>query len=218
LCQIGSDLVPDLNRYRIRTWPTNASSEFPDYLFRLDAALPVHAYLGEKCNLVGSPDHTHEEPAIAIGRLRRLRNPALHPHSKKQVRHIVNQAAAGRGVVHPPCDVFVSQRTEPSVAHRCRKNSTTCSSGAITLDCPAFGHHQRELTPWRVQALITVRVPYAESPRTRICPFAPASRAVLTAWVTMRRRPCLSRSRQRVAASPRSPVLDTRGADCGGQG
>jgi len=54
-------------------------------------------------------------------------------------------------------------------------------------------------TPWRVQALITVRVPYAESPRTRICPFAPASRAVLTAWATMRRRPCLCRSRQRVA-------------------
>jgi hypothetical protein len=94
------DLVPDLNRNRVRTWPTYASGEFRDYLFRLDTALPVHTDLCEKRNLVGSPVNG-EEPAIAIARLSRLRNPALHPHSKKQVHHIVNQAATGRGVIDP---------------------------------------------------------------------------------------------------------------------
>src|SRR6478672_6718351 len=59
--------------------------------------------------------------------------------------------------------------------------------------------------PCRTHAATTARLPYAESPRTRIWPLAPTARAVPIAWATMRPTPCPSWPARPAATARRSP-------------
>jgi len=69
----------------------------------------------------------------------------------------------------------------------------------------------RENSAWpRTQARTTARLPWAESPRTRIFPVAPAARAVAIAWAIMRPAPLPEPVFPPVAASRRSPVRSAR--------
>src|SRR5690348_3154479 len=61
----------------------------------------------------------------------------------------------------------------------------------------------------RRQARTTARLPYAESPRTRILPVAPAARAVAMAWATIRPAPL---PEPVLPARNRIPAIT--GADC----
>ena len=61
----------------------------------------------------------------------------------------------------------------------------------------------------RRQARTTARLPYAESPRTRIFPLAPATRAVTMAWATIRPTPLPD-----PVLPARSRIPAITGADC----